>query len=122
MLVIYLRGERGASESDPLSREHLHVGRSVESDSEHIRGKQLSLQDVQLHVGRPEGDDLVEGVDQGGEDEVDPKGGGRSDPLQACDWSKVVTEASDWPIVRSHSSHWSNIKMEACDWLMFYHE
>ena len=79
----YLWGERGAGEPDPLAREHLHIWRSVESDPQHIRGKQLCLQDIQLHVGGPEGDNLVKGVDEGGEDEVNPEEGGRSDPLEA---------------------------------------
>ena len=89
----YLRCKRGACEPDPLAREHLHVWRSVESDSQHVRGKQLCLQDVQLHVGGPEGDNLVKGVDEGWEDKVNPEEGGRSDPLESCNWSIVHIEA-----------------------------
>ena len=90
----YLGSKRGAGEPDPLAREHLHVWRSVESDPQHVRRKQLCLQDIQLHVGGPEGDNLVEGVDEGREDEVDPEEGGSSDPLEACNWSIVRKEAS----------------------------
>ena len=62
-----------AGESDPLSRQHLHVRRSVELDLQHITWQQLSLQDVELHVAGSEGDDLVQGVDDGGDHEVDPE-------------------------------------------------
>ena len=62
-----------AGESDPLSRQHLHVWRSVELDLQHITRQQLSLQDVELHVAGSEGDDLVQGVDDGGDHEVDPE-------------------------------------------------
>ena len=90
----YLRCKRGAGEPDPLAREHLHVRRSVESDSQHVRWKQLCLQDVQLHVGGPEGDNLVKGVDEGREDEVDPEEGGCCDPLEAYKESMVKIEAN----------------------------
>ena len=106
----------------------------MESDPQHVRGKQLRLQDIKLHVrgpekiltnerrvirvstnGRrvlkvltnerrvlPEGDDLVEGVDQSWEDEVNPEEGSSCDPLEACDRSNVKLGASDWPIVEVH--------------------
>ena len=71
-----------ASESDPLAWQHFHVWRSVELQLEDVTRQQLSLEDVQLHVGSSEGDNLVEGVDDSREDKVDPEEGGGSDSLE----------------------------------------
>ena len=91
-IQFYLRSEGRAGEPDPLTREHLHVRRSVKPDSEDVGGQELGLQDVELHVGGPEGHDLVESVDEGGEDEVDPEEGGRRDPLEAVDDAEEVEQ------------------------------
>ena len=81
-----------AGESDPLSGEDLHVWRSVELQLEDVTWQQLSLEDVQLHVGGPEGDNLVEGVDDGGQEEVDPEEGGGSDSLETMEDAKEIEE------------------------------
>ena len=57
MVLLWLDG--GAGESDPLSGEHLHVGRPVELDLDHVRGQELSLQDVELHVPDEERENLL---------------------------------------------------------------
>ena len=88
----HLGQEGGAGEPDPLPGENLHVGWPVELDLEHVAGQQLSLQDVQLHVGGSEGDDLVQGVDDGGNDEVGPEERSGSDPLQTVNDAEEVEE------------------------------
>ena len=84
--------QTGAGKSDPLPGQDLHVGRTVEFDLQHVTGQQLRLQDVQLHVGGSEGDDLVQGVDDGWDDEVGPEERSGSDPLQAVNDAEEVEE------------------------------
>ena len=48
--VVLLRLDGGAGEPDPLAGEHLHVGRAVELDLDDVRGQELRLQYVELHV------------------------------------------------------------------------
>ena len=88
----HLGQEGGAGEPDPLPGENLHVGWPVELDLEHVAGQQLSLQDVQLHVGGSEGDDLVQGIDNGGDEEVGPKQRSRGDSLKTVDDTQEVQE------------------------------
>ena len=84
--------QAGAGEPDPLPGQDLHVWRPVELDLQHVAGQQLRLQDVQLHVGRPEGDDLVQGVDDGWDDEVGPEERSGSDPLETVNDAEEVEE------------------------------
>ena len=48
--VVLLRLDRRAGEANPLPGEHLHVRRAVELDFDDVRGQELRLQYVELHV------------------------------------------------------------------------
>ncbi len=81
-----------AAKPDPLTRQDLHVGRSIELDLEHIRGQELRLQDVELHVSRPQRGELVDRVDDAGNDEKDPEPRRARQPREAVEDAKYIEE------------------------------
>ena len=83
--VELLGPDGGAGGRHVLPGQEPVVRRPVELDLDHVRGKDLGLQDVQLHVGAPQADDLVQGVEEAGEDEEHPELGRRGDPRQSVD-------------------------------------
>ena len=97
-----LRGlQVSACEPDPLSRQDLHARRTVKLDPYNITRKQLSLQNVQLHVSKDprireyspmklqfnqpssESDNLVDDVNKSRTDELHPEVWSRGDSSQS---------------------------------------
>ena len=90
--VELLRLQGGAGDGDVLPGQELIVWRPVELDLDDVRGQDLCLQDVQLHVAAPQADYLVQQVDDAGEHEEHPELWRRRDPGQAMHQTEHVQE------------------------------
>jgi len=72
--------QRGARGVDILAGQELVVGRSIELDLDHLGGKQLRLEDIELHVAAPQTDHLVEDEKEARYDEEHPEPWSLGDP------------------------------------------
>ena len=80
---------------------YLHTGRPVELDLDDVAGQQLRLEDVELHVAAPQGDHLVQRVDDTGDTEEDPKLRSAGDSRQAVDDAEEIEGKSSNKKVRT---------------------
>ena len=83
--VELFRLDSGTGKTDPLARKVLEVGRAVELDFEHVRWQQDRLDNVQTHEFGPQADHLVQRVDDGRADHVEPEGGLGRESSQSVD-------------------------------------
>ena len=90
--VELLWGDGSARGLDVLTREKFVVWRPIELDLDHVRGQDICLKDIELHVAATEADHLVQGVHDPGHHEEHPELGRGGDPSQAVDEAEQVQE------------------------------
>ena len=90
--VELLGPDGGAGGRHVLPGQEPVVRRPVELDLDHVGGKQLCLEDVELHVAAVEADHLVQGEHEAGHEEEDPELGRGGDARQAVHQAQQVQE------------------------------
>jgi len=88
----FMGPEGSAGEADPLPGQILEIRRSIVLDFNHVRREELRFNNVQFHIFRSEGHNLVQRIDYSWTNEKHPKTGRAGESSQAMDEAEYVQD------------------------------